>query len=43
VATSAFNGTVKPFAFIIALFIFIATAFIWWGSSGENEGLGSPT
>jgi len=43
VATSAFNGTVKPFAFIIAMFIFIATAFIWWGSSGENEGLGSPT
>jgi hypothetical protein len=43
VATNAFNGTVKPFAFIIAMFIFIATAFIWWGSRGENEGLGSPT
>lgn len=42
VATSAYNGTVKPFALIITMFIFVATAFIWWGSSGQKDGLRSP-
>lgn len=43
VATSAYNGTVKPFALIITMFIFVATAFIWWGSSGQKDGLRSPS
>lgn len=42
VATSAYNGTVKPFALIITMFIFVATAFIWWGSSAQKDGLRSP-